>query len=72
MKVTEFKGVPIERKVMRTRGEYYGYKTVRTREYKRLMKLIEQCMKEGGKVDFKQQGETVSATLHWSEGGKDD
>ena len=67
MKVTEFKNVPVERMVMRKRGAYNGHMFVRTKEYKRLMKLIEECQSQGGHVDFKCVEGKVDAKLHWPE-----
>lgn len=69
MKVTEFKNVPVERRVMRKRGGMYGYITLRTKEYVRLMKLIEDCQAAGGHVEFKCIEGKVDAKIHWPEKG---
>lgn len=69
MKVTEFKDVLVERTI-RSRGSWIGARkqivTV-TREYRRMMKLIEECQAQGGHVDFRCVEGKVDATLHWPE-----
>ena len=69
MKVTEFKGVPVERTI-RSRRSWIGAQrqivTV-TREYRRMMKLIEDCQAAGGHVEFQCIDGKVDATLHWPE-----
>lgn len=67
MKVTEFKNVLVQRPVLRKRGGVYGYIYLKTKEYVKLMRLIEECQAKGGHVDFKSFDDKVDAKLHWPE-----
>lgn len=69
MKVTEFKGVPVERTIRLRKKRIGGQKQIVTvtREYRRMMNLIEECQAAGGYVEFQCIDGKVDAKLHWPE-----
>jgi len=38
---------------------------VKSKAYKKLMRLMGECLKSGGWVDFVQDGDHVSCTMNW-------
>jgi hypothetical protein len=65
--MTKFVGVRVESRVRRAVGPYGIRKeiVVQSKQYRKVMNLMGDCLKVGGHVDFEHKGETVDVELHW-------
>ena len=65
--MTKFVGVKVTSIVRRPVGPYRIRKevVVQSKQYRKVMNLMGDCLKAGGHVDFEHKGETVDVELHW-------